>query len=87
MITLVYGESFRQSARKLPIFVQYKLAQLLVRLQNNPFDPLLHTKYLTGDLAGWLSFRITRDWRVIFCFLEPHTIKLIKVKHRKDIYR
>lgn len=48
---------------------------------------MLHTKYLTGRLPGLLSFRITRDWRVIFKFNDAHTIQLIRVRHRKDIYR
>lgn len=87
MIKVVYGNSFVRSARILSKKIQVKLAGLLGALQEDPFCPLLHTKYLSGSLAGLLSFRITRDWRVIFKFLEADIIQLIEVAHRKDIYK
>ncbi len=87
MIQVVYHHNFLKSAKKLPKFQQNKLAHLLENLQNNPFDLSLHTKRLTGDLIGLLSFRITRDWRVIFQFLNHETLQLLDIKHRKDIYR
>lgn len=87
MIRVVYGVTFLKSARKLPKKLKIKLAELVTHLQNNPFDSSLHTKYLSGQLAGLLSFRITRDWRVIFRFIEPDLIQLIEVANRKNIYR
>jgi len=87
MITLVYGNHFLKSARKLPKSQQKKLAKLLEIIQKNPFHSQLHTKLLTEKLAGLYSFRITRDWRVIFQFLSPDKIQLIDVAHRKDIYK
>lgn len=87
MITIVYGDSFLRSAQKLPRAQQNKLAKLIEILQENPFHPQLHTKSLTGQLSGLYSFRITRDWRVIFQFLSPEGIYLLDIGHRKDIYR
>ena len=87
MIRIVYHENFLRSASDLPSVVQEKLGKLIVYLQDNPYHTLLHTKRLSGSLVGFLSFRITRDWRVIFRFLDPVTIQLLRVKHRKDIYR
>ena len=87
MITLVYHPAFAKSAQRLPTGQQRKLADLLVTLRENPFHPYLHTKRLSGSLAGYLSFRITMDWRVIFRFLDTSTIQLLRVAHRKDIYR
>lgn len=86
-IELQYTKQFLKSARKLPHSQQQKLANLLDLLQEKPFTALLHTKPLTGELTGFYSFRITREWRVIFQFLSPTTIALIEVAHRKDIYR
>lgn len=86
MIQIAYHRNFLKSAKKLPKTQQQKLAQLLAVLATNPFHNSLHTKRLTGDLAGLLSFRITRDWRVIFQFSDPQTIQLLRVKHRKDVY-
>lgn len=87
MIRIIYSNAFLKSARKLPKKLKVKLAESITLLQINPFDPTLHTKYLSGQLAGLLSFRITRDWRVIFKFIEPDLVQLIGVANRKDIYR
>ena len=87
MVSLVYTNSFLKSAKKLPKSQQSKLAQLLETLQENPFHQKLHTKNLTGPLTGFYSFRITRDWRVIFQFLSPDAVKIIELGHRKDIYK
>ncbi|MDP3779548.1 MAG: type II toxin-antitoxin system RelE/ParE family toxin [bacterium] len=87
MITLCYHKNFLVSAKRLPEEHLDKLVRLLIVLQENPFQPLLHTKRLSGPLAGFFSFRITRDWRVIFQFNDPKTIQLLRIRHRKDAYR
>ena len=87
MPTVRYSDAFLKSARKLPKKQQEKLASLIELLSKNPFHPQLHTKHLTGKLSGLYSFRITRDWRVIFQFVSPQEIELVDVANRKDIYR
>ena len=87
MINIIYHRDFLKSAKNLQENQQRKLAQLIHVIQDDPFDSLLHTKRLSGELTGFLSFRITRDWRCIFQFLNANTIFLLRVKHRKDIYR
>ncbi|MDO8183932.1 MAG: hypothetical protein Q7T49_03045 [bacterium] len=87
MITVVYDHLFTKQVTKLELRLQRKLATLLKMLAHNPYDSRLHTKHLTEPLAGIISFRITRDWRVTFHFTSPTTIHLLEVKHRKDIYR
>ncbi len=66
---------------------QNKLATLLLTLLSDPFHPSLHTKRLSQPLIGLLSFRITRDFRVTFRFIDKETIQLIDARHHKDIYR
>ena len=84
---IIYHPNFLKLAERLPIPQQEKLAEIIILLQDNPFNPTLHTKRLNGGLVGVLSFRITRDWRGTFQFLDNKTIQLLRVKHRKDIYR
>lgn len=84
---VILEQSFIKSAQKLPENIKIKLSQLLALLELNPYHPLLHTKKLRGDLTGFSSFRITRDWRVIFCFEAPETIRVLEANHRRDIYR
>ena len=86
MIEIVYSNLFLKQAKHLPLKVRVKLARNLTLIQENPFHPLLHAKPLSGELAGLYSFRITRDWRVIFQFLAADRIKLVLVGNRKDIY-
>ena len=74
-------------AKLLPVAQQRKLAALLIFLQQNPYDTRLHTKRLSARLTGLLSFRIGRDWRVLFRFLDEETIMLVDVGHRRDMYR
>ena len=87
MIRIAYHKNFLKSAARLPKAQQEKLAKLIGVLQENPFHPLLHTKRLTRELTGFLSFRITRDWRVIFQFLDAEMVQLLRVRNRKDAYR
>ena len=87
MISLLYSHNFLKSAAQLPTREQQRLAKLLQTLADNPYHPRLHAKHLSGELAGLLSFRITREWRVIFQFASPDTIQLLRVGHRKNIYR
>ena len=84
---IVYSKEFIKSAKLIPKQIKKKLAASLKILSENPFNPKLHTKPLVGELRGFYSFRITRDWRVIFDFLNPKEIFLIDVAHRKDIYK
>ena len=87
MFEVTYHPSFLKNAGHLPKAQQLKLALLIEKLRRHPYDPLLHTKHLSEPLLGLLSFRITREWRVMFRFLDENTILLVKVAHRKDMYR
>ena len=87
MVEVVYHANFLKSAALLPSPQRKKLSALIERLKNNPYDSLLHTKRLSTPLIGFLSFRITRDWRVLFCFIDEKTTQLVRVAHRNDIYR
>ena len=87
MIKVVFGSYVLKSAKKLDRKLQDKLAKNLVTLQKNPFSPSLHTKNLSGKLSGFFSFRINRDWRVIFQFADSDTVMLIDIAHRSDVYK
>mgnify|MGYP001614613502 FL=1 len=84
---IVYSSDFLKLTKDIPMSIKRKLANLLEIFSKNPFHPKLHTKPLVGKLKGFYSFRITRDWRIIFVFLNPETISLIEIAHRTDIYR
>lgn len=87
MLDIEYSSKFIKLAKKLPFDKQTKLADLIILLSKNPFHQKLHSKPLSGKLIGFYSFRITREWRVIFQFSSSKNIKLLLVGHRKDIYK
>lgn len=87
MIQIIYSRDYLKSAKWLPKARLRKLSLLLKLLSTNPYHPLLHTKRLSKELTGYLSFRITRDWRVIFQFVDEETIMLLRVANRKGAYR
>jgi mRNA-degrading endonuclease RelE of RelBE toxin-antitoxin system len=88
MIQITYADGFEKSVLALPLPTQRKLSRLIPILAESPFDVRLHTKKLGGRLADQFSFRITRDWRVIFKFVgDLQTVQLLRAKHRKDAYR
>lgn len=87
MIRILYGPWFLRSAEQLPAKQRAKLGTLIALTRENPFHPKLHAKPLVGELSGLYAFRITRDWRVIFQFVDADAIQLLRVKHRRDAYR
>lgn len=84
---IILEKSFLDSAERLPEQIKKKLAYSVKLLELKVYHPLLHTKELGGNLSGLYSFRITRDYRVIFYFENPQIIHLLKALHRKDSYR
>ena len=87
MVRIEYSREFERQASKLELRLRKKLTKLLTLLAENCYDSRLHTKPLSEPFIGILSFRVTRDWRVTFHLTNPDTIRLLEVKHRKDIYR
>lgn len=86
-MTIGYDRHFLKGVKKLPLAQQKLLAKKISWLTKNPFDTRLHTKQLSSPLEGIYSFRISRDYRVLFRFIDPENIFLLATKHRKDIYR
>ena len=84
---IIYEDGFRKDVYDLPESVQEKLGSLIEILRKDPFDPRLHTKRLGPPLHVAFSFRIVRDYRVGFIFLESHIIKLLVADTRGNIYR
>ncbi|MBI2591242.1 MAG: type II toxin-antitoxin system mRNA interferase toxin, RelE/StbE family [Candidatus Brennerbacteria bacterium] len=84
---IIYGNKFIASAKKLEKPLKKKLDSQLLVLSENPFYPTLHTKPLSGPLKGAYSFRIGRDYRIIFIVHSNNIIQLLLAAHRKDIYK
>ncbi len=86
MMRVIVGVQFAHDAHRLPLSVQERLAYQIGILSIQPFDTRLHTKPLAGSLQGLFSFRIGRDYRALFRFVDSTTLFLVRVAARKDIY-
>ena len=84
---ILYESSFIASAKKIDGKLKEKLASKIEILEIEPFHPKLHSKPLTGPLKGFYSFRIGRNYRVIFIFAGNGEIQLIKIAKRDEIYK
>ncbi len=87
MIQVHYHRQFIKEFKKLPKAIQSKLILLEERFKENCFNLDLKTKKLQGKLFPFYSFRITREYRVIFQFTATDEVLFLAVKHRKNIYK
>jgi len=79
---LVYTQRAIKDIQKLEHLVKSRIGKALLRFEA---DPLSHAKGLTNTDLGTYRFRIG-DYRVIFD-LESDEIIVLRVGHRRDIYR
>lgn len=85
-MTVLYADEFRKQFRTLPKGVQtlYRKQEALFRADWR--DSRLHTKKLAGHPLSF-SFRVTRQYRILFSFVDANTVLFATIGHRKDIYR
>ncbi|OGQ05236.1 MAG: hypothetical protein A2W61_04245 [Deltaproteobacteria bacterium RIFCSPLOWO2_01_44_7] len=86
----VYKIEFVKSAKrefdKLPSAIQDKIIEALHLLSQNPFSELLRVKRLKGADSLY-RFRVG-DYRIVYEIRsDVLVIVVIKVGHRKDVYR
>lgn len=82
---VIYSREFAKDFRKLPIEIQKLFRKQEALLKKNWKDSRLKVKKLIEHRLAF-SFRVTRDYRVLFAFVESETILLANIGHRKDIY-
>ncbi len=85
-----FKHSFKKITKKQPQ-LKSKIIETLRLLANNPFDPVLKSHKLTGQLDGLWSCSVAYDCRIIFDFAEDGQllemiILLIDVGSHDDVY-
>ena len=86
MYRVLFTEKSLNSLNKLPRRFQSKGEELIGILSIDYRDNRLSTKKLKTKQSLY-SFRIGRNYRCIFEFADSSTIRILDVKHRKDIYK
>ena len=87
MVIVEYSSYFVKSFRKMPRSIQEKAAELDEIFKKDPSNSLLHQKRLKGRLKGLQSFRITRNYRMLFAWKTKNTALFYEIADRKHIYR
>ena len=81
-----YTSHFVKGFKKLPKKIKEMAAEQENIFRQNPHDPRLHAKPLQGRLKGFLSFRVTRNYRVLFAWQDQHNVLFYEIGDRKFIY-
>jgi mRNA interferase RelE/StbE len=87
-ISVIYS---RDAYKDLMQLGKVTARRIVLKIEDNAkqSDPLARAKALTGNLAGRYRYRVG-DYRVIFSIDKAGHVLILKVlliKHRKDVYR
>ncbi|MBI4365231.1 MAG: type II toxin-antitoxin system mRNA interferase toxin, RelE/StbE family [Deltaproteobacteria bacterium] len=81
-----YTSRFIRDFQELPKAVQRLAIQQEQIFRKDPQDRRLHTKALKGRLKGVYSFRVTRNYRVLYAWKEKRTVLFYEIGDRQYIY-
>lgn len=85
-MNVIYAAEFRKHFRKLPRDIQRLYRKQEIRFRANWRDSRLYVKKL-NDHPFPFSFRITRNYRVLFSFVAFDTALLGTIGNRRDVYQ
>lgn len=87
MAEVRYTEEFVRRYKALPTLIRKKAERREKLFRLNPHNPSLKTEKLQPAKKEYWSFRIDRNYRVIFRFGNNNIIYLITCGHHSWIYR
>lgn len=82
-----YADEFEKRYIELPNQIKIKAEKQEKLFRSNPFHPSLHTEKLSPKSREVWSFRIDKNYRIIFRFLDKDKILFLNVGHHHWIYR
>jgi addiction module RelE/StbE family toxin len=89
MLKVLFHRSFQRAYKKVvqPGSRRHRTFKAKLELFiADPFHPSLRTHKLHGSLAGYWSFTIEYDLRVIFYFEDPETAILFDLGTHDEVY-
>lgn len=87
MITIKFSSRFPRALKKCSDEIAPLLDESIALFLRNPNDPRLHSKPLTGTLKGYWSFRVGRNFRVLYQQLSRDLYLFYDIDDRKDVYK
>jgi len=79
-------ETFDKLFVRLSKIIQMKAAKKTDLFKKNPFHPSLRVEKLRPKKFNVWSFRVDRDYRIIFKFVERDLVEFIFIGHHNEIY-
>lgn len=80
-------KKFKEEYNELPKNIREKAKKQEKLFKNNPFYPSLHTEKLTPKSKEVWSFRIDKNYRIVFRFLDKDKVLFLNVGPHDWIYR
>ena len=87
MIEVLITEEFEKQYRKLPLSIQKKAEKKEQIFRQNPFYPSLCAEKLEPKSKEAWSFRIDREYRILFRYLNSNKVIFLACGHHNWIYR
>ncbi len=84
---LIVTDEFIKRYQELPKAIQAKAAKQEKLFRQNPFYPSLHTEKLEPKNQQVWSFRIDKNYRIIFRWLKRNQVLFLTVGHHNWIYK
>lgn len=81
-----YTEQCIRGFRSLPKEIQQLAIRQETIFRGDASDPRLHTKVLKGKLKGLYSFRVTRNYRVLYAWKGKNEVLFYEIGDRQYIY-
>ena len=69
-----FSPRFFKSFNNLPKTIQELAKRKDKIFKKNPFDPILHTHKLKGELSGAWSYSVNYEYRVLFRFIKSNEV-------------
>lgn len=86
MNQIAYTPEFERRYHELPLAVQKKAERREKLFHQNPFHPTLQTEKLKPKEKEYWSFRIDKEYRIVFRFGEGKHIIFLTCGHHSWIY-
>ncbi len=84
---IVITEEFEKRFANLPPALQKRALKQEKLFRKNPFHPSLHTEKLEPKAREVWSFRIDKNYRILFRFLDGTKVLLLTVGPHDWIYK
>ncbi|MBI2444324.1 MAG: type II toxin-antitoxin system mRNA interferase toxin, RelE/StbE family [Candidatus Magasanikbacteria bacterium] len=75
---------FKRSYQKLPSPIKNSFDERIGLFFKNPFDPVLRTHKLHGNLDSYYAFCLRDGYRVLFEFADRDSILLVNIGGHDD---